>query len=128
MPLTSAICGQKFIPVELSSAGFHGLLSQHRLLVDFLPRIYISRLAQLPASHPSDCLIRLDVSELIMTTAAVLQSGGNDPLIAFLLTCVCYFGAVLALQTISKKQCVCCRLISAECGSVIVCQFGSGSF
>lgn len=74
------------------------------------------KVLQLPPSHPPNCLIRLDVGALIMTAAAVLQSGGNYPLIASLLTFVCYFGAALARQTISKKQRVYCRLISTECG------------
>lgn len=77
---------------------------------------------QLLASHPRNCLIRLDVGTLIMTAAAVLQSGGNDPLIAFLLTCVSYFGAAFALQAISIKQRVYCRLISTQCGCQMALQ------
>lgn len=57
-----------------------------------------------------------------MTAAAVLQSGGNDPLIAFLLTCVCYFGAAFAQQAIGKKQRVYSSLMSTECGCQMALQ------
>lgn len=77
---------------------------------------------QLPASHPPYCLIRLDAGALIMTAATVLQSGGNDPLIALLLTCVCEFGAAFAQQAIGKKQRVYCRLISTECSCQMALQ------
>lgn len=102
------------IPVKQSSVGVMVYSLSIPSLWFSVPNLHL-RFAQLPPSRPPNCLIRLDVGALIVTAAAVLQSGGNYPLIAFLLTCICYFDVALAPQTITKKQHVYSRLISSEC-------------